>query len=89
MDVAELADLTNLSPAAFCRYFKQMTRMTFTEYVNQYRVAQAKKGLMQHQSVTEACFDNGFESLSYFNRVFRRVTGQNPLHFKKEMLHLY
>lgn len=85
MEVSEAADLTNLTPAAFCRYFRQMTRMTFTEYVNQYRVAQAKKGLLQGQSVTEACFESGFESLSYFNRVFRRVTGQNPLQFKKEM----
>ncbi|OIN60253.1 AraC family transcriptional regulator [Arsenicibacter rosenii] len=85
MEVSELADLTNLTPAAFCRYFRQMTRMTFTEYVNQYRVVQAKKGLLQGRSVTEACFESGFESLSYFNRVFRRVTGQNPLQFKKDM----
>ncbi len=85
IEVGEVADLANLTPAAFCRYFREMTRMTFTEYVNQYRVAQAKKGLLQDQSVTEACFESGFESLSYFNRVFRRVTGQNPLAFKKEM----
>jgi AraC-like DNA-binding protein len=83
LDVAELADLTNLTPEAFCRYMRQMTRMTFTEYVNQYRVQQAKLLLRQQSSVTEACFSSGFDSLSYFNRIFRRVTGDSPKEFKK------
>ncbi|PRY35488.1 AraC family transcriptional regulator [Spirosoma oryzae] len=83
LDSAELADLTNLTPEAFCRYMRQMTRMTFTEYVNQYRVQQAKLLLRQQRSVTEACFSSGFESLSYFNRVFRRATGDSPRGFKR------
>jgi AraC-like DNA-binding protein len=61
---------------------RQTTRMTFTEYVNQYRVQQAKLLLRQQRSVTEACFSSGFESLSYFNRVFRRATGTSPREFK-------
>ncbi len=82
LDITELADLTNLTPEAFCRYMRQMTRMTCTEYVNQYRVQQAKLLLRQQSSVTEACFSSGFESLSYFNRIFRRVTGDSPGAFK-------
>lgn len=84
--IAELADLTNLTPEAFCRYMRQMTRMTFTEYVNQYRVQQAKLLLRQQSSVSEACFSSGFESLSYFNRVFRRVTGDSPMEFKNKFI---
>ncbi len=83
LDLAELADLTNLTPAAFCRYFKRMTRLTFTQFLNQYRVNQAQKLLLLDHNVTEACFSSGFESLSYFNKIFRRVTGENPLQFKK------
>jgi len=86
IELAELADLTSLTPSAFSRYFRKMTRMTFTEYVNQYRVKQAKKLLLRDQSITEVCFASGFESLSYFNRVFRKVTGSNPLQFKKSLL---
>ncbi|GAB3924523.1 AraC family transcriptional regulator [Larkinella terrae] len=86
IEMAELADLTNLTVAAFCRYFKKMTRMTFTEFVNQYRVREAKRLLLADQSVTEVCFASGFESLSYFNRIFKRVTGQNPVGFKRQNL---
>ena len=83
LEVREAAELTYLSEAAFCRYFKKMTRLTFTEFVNHYRIDKAKKLLIQDQNVTETCFDCGFESLSYFNRTFKKITGQNPLAFKK------
>ncbi|WP_128548020.1 AraC family transcriptional regulator [Larkinella soli] len=85
IDLAEPADLTSLSVAAFCRYFRKMTRMTFTEFVNQYRVREAKRQLLADRTVTEVCFDCGFESLSYFNRIFKKVTGQNPMQFKKQL----
>jgi AraC-like DNA-binding protein len=83
MDILDMAKLTHLTHAAFCRYFKKMTLMTFTEFVNQYRVNQAKKLLLLDNTVTEVCFQCGFESLSYFNRVFKKVTGLNPMQFKK------
>jgi AraC-like DNA-binding protein len=83
IDILKMAQLTHLSHAAFCRYFKKMTLMTFTEFVNQYRINQAKKLLLLDNTVTEVCFNCGFESLSYFNRVFKKVVGENPLDFKK------
>ncbi|GAB4042744.1 AraC family transcriptional regulator [Spirosoma litoris] len=82
-ELAEVASLTNLTTAAFCRYVKRMTRLTFTQFLNQYRINQAQKLLLLDHNVTEACFASGFESLSYFNKIFRRVTGENPLQFKK------
>ncbi|QMW04371.1 AraC family transcriptional regulator [Spirosoma foliorum] len=82
-ELAEVAALTNLTTAAFCRYVKRMTRLTFTQFLNQYRINQAQKLLLLDHNVTEACFASGFESLSYFNKIFRRVTGENPLQFKK------
>ena len=84
IDAEEVAALVNLSLSAFCRYFKKMTRLTFTEFLNQYRINQAKKLLLQDKNVTEACYESGFASLSYFNRTFKKVTGDNPLHFKKQ-----
>lgn len=82
-DVNELAKLCNLTTAAFCRYFKKMTRMTFTEFLNQYRITQAKKLLLQQHSVTEACFESGFDNLSYFNKTFKKLAGENPTQFRK------
>jgi AraC-like DNA-binding protein len=72
-----------LSTAAFCRYFKRQTNMTFTDFVNQYRIERAKNLLMQDQNVTETCYAVGFESLSYFNKLFNKIVGTNPSLFKK------
>ncbi|MFM6936998.1 MAG: helix-turn-helix domain-containing protein, partial [Aquirufa sp.] len=68
---------------AFCRYFKQTTKVTYTDFVNQFRIRHAQKLLLQHQNVTEACFDSGFENLSYFTRTFTKITGQRPSEFRK------
>jgi len=82
-DVKEIAAQVHLSTAAFCRYFKKETGMTFTDFVNQYRISQAKTLLLQDKSVSEASFLVGIESISYFNKLFRRLTGENPSRFKK------
>ena len=81
--IDEVAQLSNLSNAAFCRYFKKMTRLTFTEFLNHYRVNQAKNMLLSDKNITETCYACGFESLSYFNRSFKKITHENPLAFKK------
>lgn len=83
IELQEVADMSHLSEAAFCRYFKKMTKVTFTAFLNNYRVNQAQNMLLMDKNVTEACFDCGFESMSYFNRTFKKVTGENPLAFKK------
>jgi len=86
IEINEIAEIVNLSNPAFCRYFKKMTLLTFVQFVNHYRIDKAKKLLMNGDSVTAVCYDCGFESLSYFNRIFKRVTGQNPQAFKKKHL---
>ena len=82
-DVNKVAASVHLSTPAFCRYFKKQTNMTFTDFVNQYRITQAKTLLLQDISVSEACYEVGFESLSYFNKLFNKLTGENPSAFKK------
>lgn len=83
IELQEVAEMSNLSEAAFCRYFKKMTKLTFIEFLNHYRVNQAKNLLLLDKNITETCFDCGFESLSYFNRTFKKLTSENPLAFKK------
>lgn len=85
-DVNEVAASVYLSTAAFCRYFKKQTKMTFTDFVNQYRITQSKTLLLQDKSISEACYEVGFESLSYFNKLFRKIEGENPSSFKKRYL---
>lgn len=87
ISVEEMAALCHLTPAAFCRYFKKTTRLTFTKFLNQYRVNQAKKLLIHDRNVTEAGLASGFDNLSHFNKTFRSVTGENPSHFRKRHQH--
>lgn len=82
-DVNVVAAKVNLTTAAFCRYFKRQTNITFTDFVNQYRIERAKNLLMQGKNITETCYAIGFDSLSYFNSLFNKVVGQNPSVFKK------
>lgn len=84
IDVNEVASICNLSTPAFCRFFKKSTRFTFTDFVNQFRINQSKKILLQRGTVTEACFQSGFESISYYNKTFKKFTGESPSSFKKK-----
>jgi AraC-like DNA-binding protein len=84
----EVATLSSMTKEAFCRYFKKMTKLTFTEFVNQYRINQAKKMLLAGNNASEACFESGFDSVSYFNRMFKKFTNETPLSFKKRGLTL-
>ena len=84
IDVNEVAQLCHLTTAAFCRYFKKSTHYTFTDFLNHFRINQSKKILMQDRSVTEACYESGFENISYFNKTFKKFTGENPSVFRKK-----
>jgi len=82
IDIQEVANLSHLTKPAFCRYFKKITKLTFTQFVNHYRIDKSKKLLLSGKNVTETCFSSGFESLSYFNRTFKKITGTNPISFR-------
>lgn len=82
----EVARCAGVSPFHFCKIFKRFTGLTFTEYVNRSRVEKAKHLLLKPQSrVTEVAYDVGFQSLSQFNRSFRRVMAQSPTEFRSQM----
>jgi AraC-like DNA-binding protein len=85
-DVNVAAAKVYLTTPAFCRYFKRQTHITFTDFVNQYRIDVAKNLLMKDKTITETCYAVGFESLSYFNKLFNRIVGENPSEFKKKWL---
>lgn len=81
-----IAEMVSLSTPAFCRYFKKQTNMTFTDFVNNYRINQAKMLLLQNLCVSEVSFQVGFESLFYFNKLFKNYIGETPTAFKKKYL---
>lgn len=82
-DVNKIAEIVHLSTPAFCRYFKKQTDITFTDFVNRYRINQAKTYLLQEASISEICYRIGYESISYFNKLFKQLVGETPSAFKK------
>lgn len=86
VDIHKIADLTSLTVPAFCRYFKRMTHLTFTDFVNEYRVSQARQLLHSSRTVADIGFAVGFTNLSHFNKTFKRVTGQTPSGYRNELI---
>ncbi|WP_222982205.1 helix-turn-helix domain-containing protein [Flagellimonas meishanensis] len=84
INLEEVAQAVNLGKEAFCRYFKKSTGSTFTNFLNQYRITQAKRLLLSGRNIGETCYECGFESLSYFNRTFKKISGENPSAFKSK-----
>jgi AraC-like DNA-binding protein len=73
------AAVAGFSPCYFCKLFHRVSGMGFTEYLARLRVEAAKSMLLDpHTRINEAAFRAGFQSLSQFNREFRRITGEAP-----------
>lgn len=82
-DVNEIANMVHLSTAAFCRYFKRHTNMSFTDFLNRYRINLAKTFLLQEETISEVCYKLGYESISYFNKTFKKLVGETPSSFRR------
>lgn len=81
----QAAEKANLSKEAFCRFFKLRTRKTFTQYLQQLRIAEAQKLLIETDlSISEIAFRVGYENLSYFNRSFKALALKAPRAFRSE-----
>ncbi len=88
VSLSEVAALVRMNNSAFCKFFKKRTGKTFSQVLNEIRVGYACKLFMdQGVSVSEACYRSGFNSLSYFNRQFKRITGSSPLAYRRRFLY--
>ncbi|MCF3110169.1 AraC family transcriptional regulator [Niabella sp. CC-SYL272] len=88
LHIDQFARLIHLSPGAFCKFFKKITGKTFSDYVNDIRIAKACTLLLETDlSITHIAYDVGFESITYFNRVFFRKKGSTPRVFRAQLKH--
>jgi len=84
--LVDVARATHMSPWHFCKRFKRATGLTFTEYLARARIESVKQKLQNvHIRISEAAFAAGFQSLSQFNRVFRRVAGEAPTSYREKL----
>ncbi|WP_422084171.1 AraC family transcriptional regulator [Ulvibacterium sp.] len=82
----EMADLVSMTVPSFCRYFKKITNKTFVQFVNEYRLVHASKLLAERpMSITDVCFESGFNNFSHFNKQFKAFTGQNPSEYRNQL----
>lgn len=79
ISLKDIADVANYSKPAFCRFFKQRTRKTFSTFLNEVRVSQACKLLRNSNlNVSQICYESGYNNVSNFNRQFKKLTGHTP-----------
>lgn len=82
--LAEISNVANLSIHSFCRYFKTKTNKTFSNFLLEVRVGNACKLLLESDlTISQICFESGFNNLSNFNRYFKRITGKTPSGYLK------
>ena len=87
LSLAEVARAVNTSTIYFCKLFKKVTGLNFTEYLSQLRIEKAKNLLLNpNLRVSEIAYETGFQSLTHFNRVFRRIAGQSPTNYRKRLV---
>lgn len=84
IDLETIAAVAHLTPTAFCRYFKKMTRKTLVEVVTEFRIKHACQLLTStEKSVSDICFESGFGNISFFNKQFKNALGHSPLAYRK------
>lgn len=82
----EIAAIANMSPTAFCRFFKQKTGKSFTHLLNEIRINHACRLLIEGQEkVAQIALASGFTNLSHFNSQFKAITGTTPKQFAESL----
>jgi AraC-like DNA-binding protein/ligand-binding sensor protein len=86
LSLRQVAGAVNTSAFYFCKMFKQATGLTFTDYLARVRIEKVKNLLMNpHKRISEAAYEAGFQSLSQFNRVFRKIVGESPTTWREKL----
>ncbi len=89
IDLNTIAAIAHLTPTAFCRYFKKMTRKTFVDVVTEFRIKHACQLLSSTEKpIADICFESGFGNLSYFNKIFKNTLGLNPSSYRSAFFNL-
>jgi AraC-like DNA-binding protein/ligand-binding sensor protein len=83
LSLGQVAKAVNTSAFYFCKMFKKGTGLNFTEYVSRVRIENAKNLLLNpNLRISEIAYQVGFQSLTHFNRVFKKVVGESPTDYR-------
>jgi len=85
--LGHVAKAVNTSTFYFCKMFKKVTGINFTDYLSRVRIEKSKNLLLNpNLRVSEIAFEVGFQSLTHFNRVFKKILGQSPTQYRAQLL---
>ncbi|MCL7762963.1 AraC family transcriptional regulator [Polaribacter sp. Z014] len=83
LSLEEVSGVACMTTNSFCRFFKKMTNKSFTQFLNEIRIRNASRILIQENlSVSEVCYLVGFNSMTYFNKQFKQIMGTTPKTYK-------
>jgi AraC-like DNA-binding protein/ligand-binding sensor protein len=86
LSLGDVAKAVNMSRFYFCKSFRKYTGLNFTDFVARLRVERAKELLLNpNLRVSEIAYEVGFQSLTHFNRVFRRLVGKAPTAYRGKL----
>jgi AraC-like DNA-binding protein/ligand-binding sensor protein len=86
LSLGRVAQAVHTSAFYFCKLFKKITGINFTEFVSRMRVEKSKNLLLNpNLRVSEVAFEVGFQSLTHFNRIFKKVVGQSPTEYRSRL----
>lgn len=84
VSLKKAASIVHLSESAFCKFFKRASGKTFSDYTNEIRIAYACELLIETDKlIGDIAFECGFESVTYFNRVFLKKKKLRPVFYRK------
>ncbi|MET3112517.1 AraC-like DNA-binding protein/mannose-6-phosphate isomerase-like protein (cupin superfamily) [Pedobacter sp. CG_S7] len=84
-----IAELINMTPTSFSRYFKSRVNKSFSDFLKELRIDYARKFLNENKiSINSVSYDSGYTTLSNFNKQFKEVTGKTPLQYRNEYLNI-
>jgi AraC-like DNA-binding protein len=87
IQLEEIAEVANISPNSFCRYFKSRTRKTYSQFLIELRVGHACKLLIENnECIKRLCYESGFNNFTSFHKYFKIITGKSPLAYQKEFI---
>jgi AraC-like DNA-binding protein len=87
IQLEEIAEVANISPNSFCRYFKSRTRKTYSQFLIELRVGHACKLLIENNHcLKRLCYESGFNNFTSFHKYFKLITGKSPLVYQREFV---
>jgi AraC-like DNA-binding protein len=86
ISLGQVAGAVHTSTFYFCKMFKRATGINFTEFVSRLRAEKAKNLLLNpNLRISEIAYEVGFQSLTHFNRVFKKIMGQSPTDYRRRL----